>query len=152
MTALWRRVPVMVRAVLTGIAVAAAGVIPWAGTAGAVGLAGWNARLLPTIPWAMLPYYFAFSTVYGALAYATNSILPGLVLHAGGDVFALTRLWSTGEPVWQLSSTAPALIRETGPDFAFARSVITFMLFAGAAARACGELARTARSAPTHAS
>ena len=82
----------MVGAVLTGIAVGAAGVIPWAGTAGAVGLAG------------------------------------------------------------QLSSTARALIWETGPDFAFARSVITFMLFAGAAAWAYGELARTARSAPTRAS
>ena len=51
---------------------------------------------------AMLPYYLAVAAVYGGLAYATNSILPAVVLHAGGDVFSLTRLWMTGQPEWQV--------------------------------------------------
>src|SRR5688572_20641492 len=49
---------------------------------------------------AMMPFYVAVAAIYGGLAYATNSILPGLVLHAVGDVFSLTRLWTTGQPEW----------------------------------------------------
>lgn len=33
------------------------------------------------------------SVGYGILAYATGSILPGMVLHAAGDVFSFTLLW-----------------------------------------------------------
>src|SRR5262249_37326735 len=62
----------------------------------------------------MLPFYIAVAAVYGGLAYATNSILPILALHAGGDVFSLTRLWTTGQPEWQVSAAAPKLIWETG--------------------------------------
>src|SRR6185295_19649180 len=55
----------------------------------------------------MLPYYLAVSALYGGLTWATNSILPALALHAGGDVWSLTRLWLTGRPEWQMSSTPP---------------------------------------------
>src|SRR6185295_7843358 len=34
----------------------------------------------------MLPYYIAVSALYGGLTWATNSILPALALHVGGDV------------------------------------------------------------------
>lgn len=51
----------------------------------------------------MLPYYIGVAAVYGGLAWATNSILPPLVLHAGGDVLSLTRLLLTGLPEWQVS-------------------------------------------------
>jgi hypothetical protein len=64
---------------------------------------------------AMFPFYVAVSAVYGGLAYATNSILPGLVLHAGGDVFSLTRLWMTGLPEWRISAATPSLIWELTP-------------------------------------
>jgi membrane protease YdiL (CAAX protease family) len=67
----------------------------------------------------MLPYYVAVAAVYGGLTWAANSILPALVLHAGGDVWSLGRLWITGRPEWQLSATAPALIRDTGIDALF---------------------------------
>jgi membrane protease YdiL (CAAX protease family) len=66
----------------------------------------------------MLPYYIAVAGVYGGITWATNSILPAVVLHAGGDVWSLTRLWITGQPEWQLGST-PASIWETGIDDAF---------------------------------
>jgi membrane protease YdiL (CAAX protease family) len=64
----------------------------------------------------MLPYYIAVAAVYGGLTWAANSILPSLVLHVGGDVWSLGRLWMTGRPEWQLSPSQPALIRDTGLD------------------------------------
>jgi membrane protease YdiL (CAAX protease family) len=67
----------------------------------------------------MLPYYVAVAAVYGGLTWAANSILPSLVLHVAGDVWSLGRLWMTGRPEWQLSSSPPALIRETGVDRSF---------------------------------
>jgi uncharacterized protein len=67
----------------------------------------------------MLPYYIAVAAVYGGLTWAANSILPALVLHVGGDIWSLTRLWATGQPEWQLSTTAPRLLRERGVDASF---------------------------------
>ena len=43
---------------------------------------------------ALMPYYLAVAAVYGTLAYLTNSVMPSLVLHAGGD--ALDALMSLG--------------------------------------------------------
>lgn len=67
----------------------------------------------------MLPYYIAVAAVYGGLTWAANSILPALVLHAGGDVWSLTRLWATGRPEWQLSTATPSLIWDAGVDALF---------------------------------
>ena len=64
----------------------------------------------------MLPYYIAVSAVYGGLTWAANSILPALVMHSGGDVWSLGRLWLTGRPEWQLSSAPARLVRDTGID------------------------------------
>jgi len=79
----------------------------------------------------MLPYYLAVSAVYGGLTWAANSILPALVLHSGGDVWSLGRLWMTGQPEWQLASSQPALIRDTGVDSAFLFAVAFLVAFAG---------------------
>ena len=92
------------------------------------GLAHYNHH--PTAVVSMLPYYVVVSAVYGGLAYATDSILPGMVLHAGGDIFSLTRLWATGLSELQVSNTAPRLIWETGLDASFLRSVIVFTVLA----------------------
>lgn len=76
----------------------------------------------------MLPYYIAVSAVYGGLTWAANSILPALVMHSGGDVWSLGRLWLTGRPEWQLSSAPAPLVRDTGIDAGF---VVAAMAFAG---------------------
>ncbi len=74
----------------------------------------------PSAVLTMLPYYVVVAAVYGGLAYATNSILPPLVLHAGGDVLSLTRLLVTGLADWQVSASAPPpLVWNTGLDAAF---------------------------------
>jgi membrane protease YdiL (CAAX protease family) len=84
----------------------------------------------------ILPFYLAVSAIYGGLAYATNSILPGMVLHAGGDLWSMTRQWMTQRPYWQLASSsapAPALVWNTGIDAAFVTSVVSFLLLSAIA-------------------
>jgi membrane protease YdiL (CAAX protease family) len=100
----------------------------------------------PAGVFAMLPYYIAVAAIYGGLAYATNSILPGLVLHTGGDIFELNRLWMTGQPEWQLSSTAPRLVWDSGPDGAFYGLIGAFILTSAAAVWAYRSLAAAARN------
>lgn len=79
----------------------------------------------------MLPYYIAVAAVYGGLTWAANSILPSLVLHVGGDIWSLGRLWMTGRPEWQLSSSPPALIRETGVDGGFLVAIASLAMLTG---------------------
>jgi membrane protease YdiL (CAAX protease family) len=90
---------------------------------------------------AMLPYYLAVSAIYGGLAYLTNSIRPSLVLHAAGDVFSLTRLFTTGQPEWQLTATPPPLIWETGLDASFFGYLVALVVLGGAAVWAYSALA-----------
>jgi membrane protease YdiL (CAAX protease family) len=94
----------------------------------------------------MLPYYVAVAAAYGGLAWATDSILPGIVLHAGGDVFSLARLWTTGRPEWQTAPAPPGLVWETGVDAAFVGSSLAFLALGAAAAWAYAALARAARA------
>ena len=94
---------------------------------------------------AMMPYYLAIAAIFGGLAWLTNSILPGIVLHAGGDVFSLTRLWATGQPEWQQTSTPPQLIWETGADAAFWGYLTAFILLGAAALWAYAALAAVVR-------
>jgi membrane protease YdiL (CAAX protease family) len=108
------------------------------------GLAHYNHH--PTAVLVLLPYYIAISAIYGGLAAATNSILPGLALHVGGDVFSFMRLWTTGQPEWQAASTPPPLVWQTGVDFAFVRSVVVFAVLCGAAAWAYRATRRVARA------
>ena len=49
MLSLWQRLPVIVRAVLVGSTVSAAGILPW------VFLVAWNQKWLMSVPWAVLP-------------------------------------------------------------------------------------------------
>jgi len=75
----------------------------------------------------MLPYYIAVSAIYGGLTWAANSILPALVLHSGGDVWSLGRLWLTGRPEWQLSPARQELVTETGFDGSFVVAMTSFV-------------------------
>lgn len=77
----------------------------------------------------MLPYYIAVAGVYGGLTWAADSILPALVLHAGGDVWSLTRLWLSGRPEWQLG-TAPTPAGTGGVDAAFVMTAVGTVLVA----------------------
>ena len=96
----------------------------------------------------MLPYYIAVSAVYGALTWATNSILPAVTLHAGANVWSLTRLWVTGRPEWQLSATPPALVWTTGFTAPFLGAIGSLVVLGLVTAVLCRWLRRiVARSA-----
>lgn len=96
---------------------------------------------------ATMPYYVAVAAIYGAMAYFTDSILPGLVLHVAGNVLVLNRLWMTGQGEWQLSAQAPSLIWDTGPDAAFWVSLTALILLGAAAIWAFAALAAVGRRA-----
>jgi membrane protease YdiL (CAAX protease family) len=83
---------------------------------------------------AMLPYYLVVSAVYGMMAYVSNSIWPGVLLHAGGDVIVLSRWWLTGRGEWELTEAPPRLIWETGTDVAFWATSLAFLALGGASA------------------
>jgi len=96
----------------------------------------------------MLPYYIAVSALYGGLTWATHSILPALVMHVGGDVWSLTRLWLTGRPEWQMSSMPPALIWETGLDANFVMTLAALIALTAVTVALCLSLRRS--GAATH--
>ena len=92
----------------------------------------------------MLPYYVAVAAVYSGVTWAADSILPALVLHAGGDVWSLTRLWATGRPEWQLADQRP-LIWETGLDVSIVGSFLILVVLSAATCWLCIVTARTRR-------
>jgi len=84
----------------------------------------------------MLPYYIAVAAVYGGLTWATDSILPAVVLHSVGDVVVLTRWWLTGRPEWQIGAEVPELLRDNGVDLPFVAAVLAAVVLGIATAAA----------------
>jgi membrane protease YdiL (CAAX protease family) len=96
---------------------------------------------------AMLPYYIAVAAVYGSLAWLTNSIWPGVVVHAIGDVFSFGNLWLSGKPEWEMTASKPtALIWNGGADAAFWGNLAALIILASAATVAFVALANSTRA------
>lgn len=93
----------------------------------------------------LLPYYLAVSTVYGALAYLTDSILPSLVLHAGGNLLSAFGLLVRGRSEWQPAPSPKPLLWDSGPDGSFWLALGGTLLVGTAAAWAYTALARVVR-------
>ncbi len=100
----------------------------------------------PEVGLALLPFYLAVAAVYGMLAYLTKSILPGLVLHAGGNVFSALGLFAGGRSEWEGIGGPAKLVTETGPDAAFWLSVALALGAVLAAVFAYAQLARVVRA------
>jgi membrane protease YdiL (CAAX protease family) len=81
----------------------------------------------------LMPFYVAVAAVYGGLAYATNSTLPGMVLHAGGDIFSAFSLLTQGRSEWQLGIQPPPLVWQTGIDAAFVANAAGLVLVSAGA-------------------
>ena len=90
----------------------------------------------------MLPYYIAVAAVYGGLTWATNSILPAVALHVGGDIWSLGRLWITGRPEWQRTENPPPLVWVSGPDASFLWACALLVAFTAATIALYGYLQR----------
>jgi membrane protease YdiL (CAAX protease family) len=101
----------------------------------------------PEVGVVLLPFYLAVAAVYGALAYFTDSTLPGMVLHAGGNMFSALDFFTRGRSEWQLSPEPQPLIWETGPDLAFWANVTALLIVAGLTVLAFSALARDTRNA-----
>jgi membrane protease YdiL (CAAX protease family) len=99
----------------------------------------------PEVGLVLLPYYLAVAAVYGSLAYFTDSTLPSMALHAGGNIFSAFDLFARGRSEWQLSTTQPALIWETGPDAAFIGNVVAFLVMSALTVWAFASLSRAPR-------
>jgi len=94
------------------------------------------------------PYYLAVAALYGTVTYLTNSILPAVVLHTGGNIYSNMDLWLHGQAEWQASSGHAALIRQTGADASFWMSSIALLLAGAATVWAFFKLARAAGNSP----
>jgi hypothetical protein len=103
----------------------------------------------PEVGVVLLPFYIAVAAVYGALAYFTDSTLPGMVLHAGGNMFSAFTLFASGRSEWQLSPEAKPLIWETGPDVAFWGNVAALLIVSALTVWAYYMLARATGKART---
>ena len=101
----------------------------------------------PEVGVVLLPFYLAAAAVYGALAYLTDSTLPSMVFHAGGNMFSAFDLFARGRSEWQLSPEAEPLIWETGPDLALWGNVAALVIAAGLTVGAFSALARVTRKA-----
>ena len=96
----------------------------------------------PEVTLRLIPYYLAVAAIYGGLAYLTNSILPGLVLHAGGNVLSFIDLVARGRGEWQTSASPAPLLWDTGPDASFWAASAAGLVAAAATVWAYSALAR----------
>jgi len=90
-----------------------------------------------------LPYVL-FGAILGTLAYLTNSLLPGVVLHAAGDAARFLLVWKLGP------NPPKVLIWQSGPDASFWASLAVASAFGIAAVWAYGKLAVSARLEAKH--
>ena len=103
----------------------------------------------PEVGIVLLPFYLAVAAVYGLLASATNSTFPGMVLHAGGNLFSAFGLFFQGRSEWELTASPPPTIWEGGLDASFLANVAALVVVAGIAALAYRGLFTAARSTAT---
>ena len=87
------------------------------------------------------------AAVSGTLAYLTDSTFPSMALHAGGNMFSALGLFAQGRSEWQLSTTPPPLIWQTGPDAAFWANLAAVLLVGTLTIWAFAGLAGASRSA-----
>lgn len=77
----------------------------------------------PEVGLVLLPFYVSVAAVYGLLAAATNSIFPGMILHAAGNVFSAMSLFTQGRSEWELTARPLPTIWEAGIDGSFLANV-----------------------------
>lgn len=83
----------------------------------------------------LLPYYLAGATVFGALAWLTGSILPGIILHTSVNALRYVQL------LWLGTSAPPVLVWETGAGLKFWMNVLAFIILGATAVWAYYKLA-----------
>ena len=100
----------------------------------------------PEVGVTLLPYYVAAAAVYGSLAYFTDSTLPSMTLHAGGNIVSAFDLFTRGRSEWQLSTAQPKLIWQTGPDAGFIGTVVALLVVSALTVWTFAALSRAAQA------
>jgi membrane protease YdiL (CAAX protease family) len=101
----------------------------------------------PEVTLILMPYYLFVAAIYGALAYLTNSILPSMALHAGGNFLGGLDLLARGRSEWQASASPAPPIWEAGADVSFWVSCAAVLIVGAGAVWAYAALAKVARRA-----
>ena len=91
------------------------------------------------------PYYIAVAVIYGTVTHLTDSILPAVVLHTGGNLYSNLDLWLHGHAEWQARSGPATLIWNTGVDASFWTATFVTIVAALLTMWAYMRLARAAR-------
>jgi membrane protease YdiL (CAAX protease family) len=92
---------------------------------------------VPTHPWPTASVFFLAGLIFGTIAFLTNSIWPGIVVHMLGDATFFVFVWPY--------DGAHHLIWQTGPDNAFWISLAQAVVFTIMAIVAFRQLARVRR-------
>jgi membrane protease YdiL (CAAX protease family) len=90
------------------------------------------------------PYYVAVAAIYGMVVYLTDSILPAIVLHTGGNLYSNYDLWMHGRAEWQAAKDASELVWSTGADASFWTTTGALAITAALSVAAYFKLARVA--------
>ena len=118
---------------------------PWVAILVTGSLFGFAHFTHPEVTLVLLPYYMLVAALYGMLAYLTNSILPSMLLHAGGNILGSMDLLARGQSEWQASQSPKPLIWETGADASFWLSCVAALVVGAATVWAYAGLAAVAR-------
>jgi membrane protease YdiL (CAAX protease family) len=102
----------------------------------------------PEVGLVLLPFYLAVATVYGLVASATNSTFPGMILHAGGNMFAALNLFTQGRSEWQLTGVPQPTIWHAGIDGAFMANLAALAVAGAVTVTAYRGLFKAAAAAP----
>jgi membrane protease YdiL (CAAX protease family) len=101
----------------------------------------------PEVGLVLLPFYLAVAAVYGMLAYLTDSTLPSIALHMGGNMFSALDFFGRGRSEWQLTTAPAPLIWQTGFDVAFFANLAALFIVGALAVWAYVGLANVMREA-----
>ena len=101
----------------------------------------------PEVTVVLLPFYMGVAAVYGGLAYLTDSTLPGMMLHAGGNALGFLNLVTSGQSEWAMSAGPQPLIWQTGVDASFWVTSAALMIVTTATVWAYSALAGLRRPA-----
>lgn len=97
------------------------------------------------VTFVLLPWYMGVALVYGALAYITDSIMPGVVLHAVGNMLGALQLIAGGRSEWQTDLKPKPLIWESGADTSFWINCLAFIAVTAATVWVYSMLGRTVK-------
>jgi membrane protease YdiL (CAAX protease family) len=116
-------------------------------TGGVFGLAHFTHR---EVTFVLMPYFMAVGLIYGTIAHLTDSILPSMLLHAGGNILSgIPLLWGRDAAGIAGTASAPGLVWEGGADATFWISCGALLVVTAAAIGAYRVLARVARAGDT---